>query len=63
MLSVTRYINGKKVNKADLEKYILDSNVVLEAIQAVNVRLSPQDTLVKNAVENITTLCYDEANG
>jgi hypothetical protein len=39
MLEVVRYINGKQVEKEDLPKYEIDSEIILRTIKAVNERV------------------------
>jgi hypothetical protein len=44
MLTLTRYINGVKVEDKDVKNYTLQSEVISKTIQAVNRRLGLSDT-------------------
>jgi len=39
MLTLTRYINGIKVEDKDVKNYVIESEVISKTIQAVNLRL------------------------
>jgi hypothetical protein len=65
MLKVTRYINGIEVDKKDLNKYAIESDIISRVIVAVNKRLKGnfrQDTLIKKEVEKRSVLCYDKTS-
>ena len=38
MLTIIRYINGKKIDGKDLSKYVIECDIMLETIKAVNER-------------------------
>ena len=38
MLKVTRYINGVKIDEQDLDKYIVENDVISRTISTVNLR-------------------------
>ena len=39
MLTVTRYINGIKIENQDVKKYTIESEIITKTILAVNKRL------------------------
>ena len=49
MLTVTRYINGIKIEDEDMKNYTLESEVITRTILAVNKRLGLDDPLQSEA--------------
>jgi len=47
MITVVRYVNGKKVNKEDLPKYEIDSEIVSKIIKTVNERIKKGNSTKK----------------
>jgi len=45
MLTVTRYINGVKVDDKDMKNYTIESDVITKTILAVNKRLGLDEPL------------------
>ena len=39
MLNIIRYVNGNRIDEADLAKFEIESDLILKTIRAVNERL------------------------
>ncbi len=50
-MKVTRYINGKKINKALSEEIVIQNDLISGTIEKINHRIQTKNNIRKNGID------------